>query len=276
MIIGNRFALPSIFLRAVEAQAVNKKAGTMRVTELIGSPYQKKLMKDVDYIDASEYIPRLLGTAVHEYIEQFVEDEEIEKEFTCTIDGVNISGTHDYYYDGVLGDWKTATVNRAIDDVPFEYEAQLNIYAYQRELADYSIRALKLWYIPKDFSIMRAQGGNYPPIQFVEKDVDLWPMRKTIDYIRQRLAAHQSEPDCCTDEERWKSPDTWAVMVNGQTRASRVCATEADARKFIEEMPEKKQQISYIEHRKGDCIKCKYFCEARAICPHAPEDVHLL
>ncbi|MDP1615071.1 MAG: hypothetical protein Q8L68_04670, partial [Methylococcales bacterium] len=90
-----------------------------------------------------------------------------------------------------------------------------------------------------------------------------------------RLAEHQKCDILCTDEERWRRPEFWAVMKKGRKSAvacnsylngEKIPFTEADAKKWIQDNGKKGEQLS-LECRKGVCMRCQNYCAVNTFCP---------
>jgi hypothetical protein len=78
--------------------------------------------------------------------------------------------------------------------------------------------------------------------------------------IAEHIEAENSNPRPCTPEEQWAKPDSFALMKPGAKRASKVCATMAEAE-------EEKKPGQFIQARKGERTYCLHFCGFKHICP---------
>ena len=65
----------------------------------------------------------------------------------------------------------------------------------------------------------------------------------------------------CSDEERWKIPDTWALKLKGRKRAIKVYKSEAEAHQNMD------SEEHFVEHREGKANKCENYCPCRDFCP---------
>jgi len=96
-------------------------------------------------------------------------------------------------------------------------------------------------------------------------DIPMWPEMDRIEYIHERIKCHQGAQNVynitegiddtfvqCSDEERWKREDAWAVKKKGLKRAMRVFNLESDADQFASE-----QSVPVeIEYRAGEAVRC--------------------
>ena len=74
----------------------------------------------------------------------------------------------------------------------------------------------------------------------------------------------------CTDTERWYTGDKYAVYRNvGDKRAALVADTEQEAHDFI---TNKCGGAGEIQVRKGESLKCKYYCRVSKFCEYAKEE----
>jgi len=103
-------------------------------------------------------------------------------------------------------------------------------------------------------------------------DIPMWDEMKRIRYIHDRINYHQNAQvlydmeesfELCSDEERWKRDDAWAVKKKGLKRAMRVFDNEDEAKKFSEA-----QDVSTeIEHRIGEYVRCNGdYCGVAEFC----------
>ena len=96
--------------------------------------------------------------------------------------------------------------------------------------------------------------------------------------MSERVALHQSAqisfdlgeelPDC-SDEDRWKRGEAWAVKKKGNKRAQRVFDNEIAAQEFIGD-----QTNLEIEHREGEYVRCKgNYCGVATFCSQYRGDI---
>jgi len=102
---------------------------------------------------------------------------------------------------------------------------------------------------------------DYPPIPYKELEIPLWSFSNQEDYVKKQIEYHLTCPMICPNHYRWKKSDTWAVKKKGKQRAERVLESEAEAKKWMKE-----NRGDFIEHRKGECVRCEHYCKVRTVC----------
>ena len=116
-------------------------------------------------------------------------------------------------------------------------------FRQKKENIGKSVGSLKICAILRDWNRRDAEKKeNYPQAPIVFVDIPLWDAEIAHQYVSERLHLHQDaqmsydllkDLPLCTDEERWKKNDTWAVKKKGQKRAIRVLESEHEAEKHI-------------------------------------------
>ena len=124
-----------------------------------------------------------------------------------------------------------------------------------------STHGLQICAVLRDWQRSKAKiETNYPLAPIVIVDVPLWSQQERDHYVRERVKIHQDAEyerltgghiPHCSDEERWKREDTFAVKKRGNKRALRVFDSMAEAEAFAGEASERE-----IEERKGRCVRC--------------------
>ena len=239
--------------------------------------YLRAKYRDQIQRDVSDYSYILDGKAEDVVIEN-TEGPEIlhrQRRLFATVDGVKISGMFDVLYqdwDGatVLGDLKRTSVWSILYKDNKKWEAQLNLYHWLGvesgffEDHDIKIDRLAILASIRDWVRSKRKEDNYPPSPFAVLDIDLWTHDFGTFFVKQQLQRHNSSPRECSDEDRWKSEDTWAVKKKGQKRAVRVLNSEHDAMRYLEHEHPKNL---FIEHRPGGYRRCEDYCEVSSFCP---------
>ena len=124
----------------------------------------------------------------------------------------------------------------------------------------------------KDHSKREAlRDREYPqsPVYIYEFPVTGQDLMETGEFVQKRVGDYLRAsrlPDdgipACTAEERWASPDKWAVMKKGRKSAVRVLDSE-------EEAVAKAAALGSghcVEFRKGESRKCAGYCACREFC----------
>lgn len=276
MILNNVYQYPRSVVEAAKAQIYRPLEDTLRVSELIDSPLVKrltiehwtKLEVDVDEIVYSS----LFGTAWHEFLSQYEPDALVEKRWYAKLpnDERILTGQTDIFKanEGIIEDHKTQSAWAFVFGVP-SWERQLNCYVYLIEKSGYKVNKMFINSFLRDWSkyeAMKGKNKDYPDHKFHKIECRIWPEADREKYLIDRLAVHSDPNYICSDEERWRRPTTWAVKKVGVKTAKRVLDTEVLAKKWIEDNQPKGD--IFIEERKGGCIRCQEYCNARAVCPY--------
>lgn len=270
----NDHNLPKSLVRAVSTDDY-RSTGDISVTSLIGEPRIRLLRKrhsDVIQSDISERMWLLLGTSVHAIIERASREAgealpEIRLELESQ--GWTISGQPDLWEDGLLEDYKVTSMYACMDGPKPDWIAQLNIYRLMYERAGFPTSKMQVVAILRDWN--RFQGAKCP-INIKVLDIPIWSEDTVNAYIDSRVKLHQ---DCeiLPDEElptcdRWTVPETFAVMIDGKSRAVSLEETPDNAIALIDVLSKQDKFAKtkfYIEHRHAQHKRCE-MCDCRLIC----------
>jgi hypothetical protein len=235
--------------------------------------------------DAADMIWPLFGTAVHHILESASEDEGVilEERLYATVNDWILSGAVDHQkIEGNcinITDYKVTSVWSVIHG-KIEWEQQLNCYAFlSQKNKGMKVKSLQICAILRDWNRREAERrDDYPQAPVILVDIPLWPDTKRIDYIKERVAMHQDAQinydlaqafPPCSDEERWKRGEAWAVKKKGNKRAQRVFDNEASAGEFMKD----KENLE-IEHREGEYVRCKGdYCGVANFCSQFKGDI---
>jgi hypothetical protein len=291
MKITNKTNLPQAFVDFARSDKYSKGQSDISVTSLIDSPkvrIMKEHFHDDMEVDAVDMVWALFGTAVHAILETSKQTENIvtEERLYTKVDDWILSGAIDRQEiddDGVsIYDYKVTSVWSLIFDKP-EWERQLNCYAYLVEKEKgIKVKDINICVIARDWNRRKAeQDPSMPPSPIQIKKIPLWSFERRARYIQERVALHQQAQITfdleenfgeCTDDDRWKKSDTWAVKKSGQKRALRVFNNEKDANEYVEWHNEtdksyvNKSNLE-IEIRSGEYTRCKgNYCSVAEFC----------
>lgn len=283
MKITNKHSLPDPLYRAVLNDSYDAGDSDFTITTLIKPPQMVALARRYDEsleTDAIDRIWSLIGQVAHGILERADVDSVVkERRLYMTLNGHRIGGQMDrmaiYATDNgvVLEDYKVTSVWAVLSDKP-EWEQQLNCYVKLLRENGVPVAQAKVIAILRDWSAResarRGPDDRYPDKQVVVVDIPIWSDAEVTLYLTTRLALHVScvdSPDDdlphCTDEERWKDPEKWALKKTASAkRASFLYDTEAEAvRAATDEYP------GYvIEHRPSEAKRCTSYCEVSALC----------
>jgi hypothetical protein len=283
MRITNKYNLPQPFVD-FEAKHIHSAEGAeFSVTTLLSPPqivHLERLHDDVLEEDVSDAILRLLGTAVHNVLEEASDDDDdgvfSEERFHTEIDGVEISGQLDRLVKlnqtaWGLEDYKVSSADTYIynpNGKP-EWEEQINVYAFLGRRAGYHISKGKIVLVIRDWKKSKAMYvKGYPERAVVTIPVTMWDDSETEKFLRERIRLHKmSPPPECTPEERWLGESKFAVhkYVSGGAlakRAARVLDSEAEAVEWFTD-----NSISgEIVERKAKPTRCEDWCGVAKHC----------
>ena len=268
--ITNKYGLPAALVRAVQNDPY-QGGGDISATKLIDSPRIRQLTAQHRHAieeDVTERVWALMGQAMHHVLERAGIDEDdhvlVEERLFAGMEGWTVSGQFDRLNltTQTLQDWKLTTVFKAkgSDD----WTRQLNVLRWLAHQNGMRVERLEIIAFLRDFRPSEAERSpDYPPINVQVIEVPVWPLDETEAYIRERVRLHQvanahvgSDLPRCTDEERWYSGESWALMKPGGKRAVKVLDTP----------PEIVPDGLLLEHRPGRYKRCEKFCKVAPWC----------
>jgi hypothetical protein len=284
MKITNKLGLPSAFvnLAASEYTYTPKRYSVTSLLkptrELILSRRYHSLIEQ----DVSEMIWLLFGKAVHYILEHHADkDEYAEMRVSHTLEnGYTISGIIDLYSERTarIVDYKTASVYKVILGDFADWRGQAMLYGWILHKMGKPIKEAVFYAILKDHSKRaykqaKFRGEKYPekPVHSVhfritKKDIydtEQILIAKMEEIIRCEQLSDSALP-ACTPEERWATPEKWAVYKTEKAaRATRLFDSEHEAQKHAAE-----NDCKRIEFRPGESRRCEY-CSAAQFCDFA-------
>jgi hypothetical protein len=250
MKITNKHDLPEAFLNYEKVNAYTKGDADISATTLIDSPkiaYLKTKHYPEIEEDVSDRIMSILGTAVHNILEQGAgEYDRVEERMYAYYNGVKLSGQIDLMtpVQGgyLIQDYKTCSAFsiQANPEGKVEWERQLNVYASLAEHNDIDVMGLEVVAIIRDWTASGLKRSNdYPKNAVVRIPIKLWDPLDRQKYIENRVDAHQEASDrtMCTADEMWKRETKYAVHKKSRgslnQRATRVFDNMGDAGSFV-------------------------------------------
>ena len=281
MNITNKYNLPSTLVEAAKNIFEQyDRVGDLSVTDLI-KPTQvlwleRRHDKQIE-IDVMDLRHALLGTAMHHIFEKASPISSIaEQRFIIPFDGVQISmkpdlldivGLEEAGECAILMDYKICKAYAIRGgQVKPEWFYQLNMYAYglRKRGIDVSKIILVAWI--KDWNYIESIKDNrYPKHGIIQLNVPMMGQAQVESYIRKRIQTHWQHketpdellPECSMDE-RWGSPDRYAVKKvggkNALPNATFLTAREADT--YIKERTEKDGTLCEKKFCAGESKRC--------------------
>lgn len=218
--------------------------------------------------DSSDIVMSLLGTAVHKILEENATDNA-EVKFEVNIGDDVVVGISDLITEDAIEDYKVSSVSKVMRKDFEEYRLQGLMYAYLNYVKTGEMkRKLKFHVLMRDWSKLKANKVNDYPMsalylyQYEIQESDYIYAEK---YIKEKIKdIKQNRNAVCTDKEKWYTGDKYAVYKKiGSKKANAVLDTEQEAHDYITNQCD---GAGEIEVRKGECLKCKYYCKVAKWC----------
>lgn len=288
MKVTNVMGLPKPFVEAATSDHEYTE-GRYSVTEVLGGTCEAILKRrhadDIEE-DVSDRVWAILGTAVHEILRQAeASDTQMQENWLSAklegpASGYELSGIFDLYDDstGTVTDYKTAGTIKWQKQEFEDYRMQTLLYCWLLQRIGFAAWNGEIVMILRDWSKGKAKlDKDYPQQQvqrvsfhFSDKD-----MEEAEEFVYTWFIAVKHEeavPDeClepCTPEQRWHRPDKYAVIKDGNKRATRVLDDPDEAASLRDELAEKTGKPHHVEVRVGGDAKCESYCPVAEFCPH--------
>lgn len=269
--ITNRSNLPEPILNAIACDPYTRGGADISVTGLLKPPRMaalEELYRGRTIEDAADKIWALIGQGIHVALERANVTAIAERRLSIEMEGWVVSGGVDLYEEkpGHLTDYKTTSVWRILSGDLTEWEHQLNLYSLILKSHGYKIKKLQVIAILRDWSKFAAMKDprGYPQSQVLNLEIPLWEQKRAESFLRERVIFHQRAriklPEC-SDKECWSRPDVFAVKKSGRKSAVKLYSTEEDALTHVAS-----DNSFYIEHRPGQRIRCKFYCQVSEFC----------
>jgi hypothetical protein len=277
----NKLNLPEFLFNIVNKNDHISNPLSYGVTSLLSPVRETILRKKFDNElseDVNDMINMIFGSAFHKLMEEHDKSDSL-KEYKISFEIPEtkrfLSGIIDKYDQNnfIVYDYKTTTTYKVIENEFDDYKLQGLMYAWLLKQEKKHVEKITFQLFLKDFSKSKSERtDNYPESAFYEwnytiKPNDLKEIEEFITHKMKRLKINEDLPidllDMCSDEERWYSGDSYAVIKIGKQKAERVFNTEKEA--FDYSM--NKSPNSVIHKRKGTYNKCEKYCSVRTICP---------
>lgn len=277
MKVTNKLGLPEPFVMYASKDEHEYKENRYSVTELLLPTREIKLNRKYAQeieIDVADMIPALFGTAVHRVLEDntpILTGLNTEMSIEMQFGEDTVAGRIDLFDSNELEitDYKTCSVSKVMKEDFEDFRKQGLMYALGI-FKKYGIisKRLKFPCLMKDWSKIKSlTSSNYPAsaIYIWKYEISDSDYDYIEGYIKDKLNdINREELPECTDEERWYTGTKYAVYKNvGDKRAAIVCDTEEEAHGYI---TNKCGGAGEIEVRKGEYLKCKYYCNCCKFC----------
>lgn len=269
----NKQNLPEVFVKIAESNNHEYKENRYSITELLLPTREiilNRLHANHIEVDVSDMIPAMFGTAIHKIFEE-AEPENAEVKLELNLGEYTIVGVIDKLTDDAIEDYKTCSVSKIMRKDFDDWKSQGFSYAWMWFMLRSEIkRKFRVRALMKDWSKIKAASiSDYPqsPIATIEFDIQDSDYDYVESWIKQKLKdieyGFKFLPRC-TDEERWYTGTKYAVYKKaGDARAAYVADNEDDAHNYI---TNKCGGAGEIQVRKGEYLKCKYYCNCNKYC----------
>jgi len=244
------------------------------VTGLLSPPQQRKILANhYEFMteDISDRIWALMGKAIHQILENANNTGIAEKRLEAPLGEFYLSGAFDRMAlieradSWVLQDYKMASVWEYVLGARPEREQQLNLLRWLAEQNGYKVDRIENVFIYRDWSLTKAKRDKeYPQRQVHILPQNIWDDEETMRFMLERLAHHMEEDPLCSDEERWKTADTYAVHTKGRKSAHRLLETEDEAHAWARKNLAGKS--FEVVKREGVAKRCENYCAASMFC----------
>ena len=276
--ITNIYNLPEPLVQAVMNDKYSPGKSDYTTSQLAGTParqwaLKRKHWRDITE-DVSDRIYSLSGQSKHVVLEraaEFCEQYEYlaEERFYVERCGVTIGGQIDLYdkKHGILYDWKETSVYVSYLSLKPEWAAQGNINRLLLEENGYAVQAIINIALYRDWKkSLVGSTEKYPPHQVAKFEIPVWPKEEIEAFIARRIADFEGakkDLPLCSDEDRWKADDVYALTKKGNKKATKLFSTQAEAESHIEIFDIKNHEILF---RPGVNKRCESYCIVSQFC----------
>lgn len=266
--ITNKLGLPQALVNAVTSDH-KVVPGEYSVTEFI-KPIREIILsrRHEATQDVSEMTNLIFGSAVHEYLEKHDDTGKAEVSLRKKVSNSILKGRYDLKEGKRIKDYKTATVAKVKMGDYEDYDKQGNLYAF----LDGDIEGFDFIMFLKDWTAREARlDSNYPQSAIVVYSKDTQDISNQVyDKMRMlELAETMSDDDLPECEDTWYTGGVWAVYKKAtDTKATKLCATEEEAKGYIRE---KLSEVGVYNYREGHHRKCEDYCTCKEFCKYGRE-----
>ena len=279
MRITNKYNLPQALVDAVKNH--EHKKGNFSVTQLLKGSTEialEMMYSDKLEMDVSDMFNMLLGTAVHQLLEEQKQDGILNEYYMeiPSFAGFTVSGTADVIDTIIreIRDYKTCASWKIIYKDFEDWQEQGKAYLYLwHVLTGELYTSFKIIAVIKDFSQTDAERkADYPqkpiitiPFNYTYEEIigvgERWE-EKIIEVLQKLVSQDFGQ---CSESERWTKPAQWALMKEGRKSAIKLFDNEQEANDAKGE-----DKNLYVEYRAGKDVKCDSYCVAGkcGLCPY--------
>jgi hypothetical protein len=274
--ITNKLNLPEVFINVLMRDEYTRGNADISCTSLLLPPRIFQLReRHADEIeeDVADAIWKIFGKAIHKIKEEGAPLESLpEERLYHRCNGWTVSAAIDLYVNQGLEDYKVTSFWTVV------YGSRVEEWHWQLEYNrlmwlnyNFKVNRLRNILLLRDWSAFQAkkiQGCPQSQVHIIEHE--LKSIQEVEASMLERVKIHQScvgvkdnELPLCTPEERWRKDEKWAVMKEGRKTALKVCSLEDEANELLDKQW---KRATHIEHRKGEDVRCKDYCEVNKFC----------
>ena len=271
----NIHGLPDQVVNALRNDHYDPGESEYSATTLLKPPQQVILERrhGRDEQDVMDNLWSMFGTAVHDVFERSGKENKeaiIEERMYKEVLGCRIGGQVDHYLDGVISDYKVTSVYKVKADDHTEWEQQLNIYANLFEQMKLPVTKLQIVAVLKDWSKNgKLRDKSYPDTPIVVVDLPIWSSERAARFIEGKVKQLQTaeslqdnELPQCTEAEMWYSGTKYAVMKDGNKRATKLYDDGPTALAHAIQLGSK----FFVDKREGIHRRCDQYCPVASQC----------
>jgi len=272
--------LPEYIENAVNRNEYQPRADRMSVTRLIGPPLIRTLeLEPWDKIeeDAESKLWALDGIGFDHTMKQYSRWALTNIKLEVPLKGFTVVAKLDYYnvLAHILADLKRTSiwsVKDALKKVKHDWTNQVNVYdrLLYHVVPQLPVDKLEIHAFARDWRpIEKLRYNDYPKkVEIIEEP--RWSREEQMDYIDAQLQDHIKNPRReCSDEEKWKKEDSYAVMKKERKSALRVLDSEKEAYNWMcsnTKQGDYTKNIISIVKRPGSCVRCEGYCNVKEFC----------
>ena len=278
----NKLELPDWLLETVQKTQGEYDPGEktdFSITSLLVPPMVHALQKKYKPTpDLADQLQAFVGTAGHNQIEWALKDNPrylVEERLYATIDVPDSPVKKQYtvsaqldLYDKETGEHWDHKFSKLFSflNAKEEYEQQLAIQAWLLRLHGYEPKNSNISGFGLDWSkVKTSYDTSYPQSLFVQVPFPQWEDEDCLTFLRERIVEREyaalGQMRQCTPKEMWERPSVYAVKKEGRKSAIKLCYDEQEAQVIAMD------KGGYVEHRPGEKVRCKFFCDVWEHCP---------
>lgn len=281
--VTNKFGLPQPLVEAVSNNKYSSGKSDYTTTQLAGTPARQLVLRKQHWNEISEDVADLIyslsGQSKHVVLERAAEFCKeyhylAETRFYIKRKGKTIGGQIDLYDENklILYDWKETGVYAASHELKPEWIAQGNINRTMLIENGYPVEKIINIVLYRDWK--KSEVGRkekYPEHQVQPFEIPIWTTKETEEFIAKRIAEFErakKKLPLCSNEERWKTPDLYALIKKGNKKATKLfdSAQAAESELSVFKM------MSYeVQFRPGVNKRCESYCNVAFACQQYAE-----